>query len=116
MGLFDGTPLERPVTCARCGRPGDGCTCPRDQTGEVRLPRDQSIRVRRERRRGKWTTVAEGFDPVASDVTGLCRSFKTKLGVGGTATGGVLELQGDLRDRLVDELRQLGYSAKPAGG
>ena len=32
-GLFDGTPLVRPVTCQRCGKPLADCRCPRDAAG-----------------------------------------------------------------------------------
>ena len=116
MGLFDGTALERPVTCERCGKPLAECDCPRDASGDLKLPKDQAVRVRREKRRGKWTTVAGGLDPDASDLASLVKQFKTKLGVGGTVTDDGFELQGDLRDRVVDELRKLGYPAKPAGG
>ena len=116
MGLFDGTPLERPVTCAACGRPLAECACPRDAGGAVLLPKDQPARVRRERRRGKWTTVVAGLDETASDLPALAKTFKTTLGVGGTATGDGFELQGDVRDRVVEELKKLGYPAKAAGG
>jgi translation initiation factor 1 len=116
MGLFDGTPLERPVTCERCDKPVDECDCPRDAGGAVRLPGDQDVRVRREKRRGKWVTVATGFDAAASDVPGLLKNLQRALGVGGTTKGDGFELQGDARDRVVTELQKLGYAVKPAGG
>ena len=116
MGLFDGTSLERPVTCERCGKRLDECDCPRNASGEVTLPKDQAVRVRREKRRGKWTTVADGFDPAATDVAALVKELKTTLGVGGTADAGAIELQGDHRDRLVADLKKRGFPAKAAGG
>ena len=116
MGLFDGTTLQRPVTCARCGRPLDACACPRDAGGAVKLPKDQPARVLREKRRGKWNTVASGLDPAASDLPAMLKGFKTTLGVGGTVRDDGFELQGDVRDKLVEDLKRLGYPAKPAGG
>ena len=116
MGLFDGTALERPVTCARCERDLRACDCPRDAGGDLKLPSDQAVRVRREKRRGKWQTVADGFDRSATDVAGLLKSFQKTLGVGGTVKGDGFELQGDHRDRVVADLRQQGYAAKAAGG
>ena len=116
MGLFDGTPLQRPVTCERCGRPVAECDCPRDAAGDLRPPSDQEARVRREKRRGKWTTVVFGLDPAASDLPAMAKRLKTAMGVGGTATADGFELQGDLRDKVVAELRRQGYPAKPAGG
>jgi translation initiation factor 1 len=115
-GLFDGTPLERPVTCDRCEKPLAECACPRDRSGKVLLTKDQPARVRREKRSGKTVTVIAGLDPRASDLPGLLRQFKTSLATGGTVAGGEIEVQGDHRDRVVALLKGLGYPAKPAGG
>lgn len=116
MGLFDGTSLERPVTCERCGKPLAECGCPRNAAGEVTLAKDQPARVQREKRRGKWTTVVSGLDSSASDLPAMLKQFKTKLGVGGTVRDDGFELQGDVRDRLVTALKEAGYPAKAAGG
>ena len=115
-GLFDGTPLQRPVTCARCEKPLADCRCPRDAAGAITLPKDQPARVSRERRRGKPTTVVSGLDAKASDVPALLKRFQAALGVGGTVRDDGFELQGDHRDKLVAELKALGYPAKPSGG
>ncbi len=115
-GLFDGTPLQRPVTCQRCGKSLAECACPRNAAGDVLLPRDQPARVLREKRRGKWTTVVAGLDPAASDLAGLLKRLQAAYGVGGTVREDGFELQGDHRDRLVAELKDMGYPAKAAGG
>lgn len=116
-GLFDGTPLERPVTCERCNLPLGDCTCPRAADGRILLPKDQRPRVSRERRSGgKLITIVTGLDAGASDLPAMLKEFKTKLGAGGTINDGRLELQGDHRDKLVELLKQRGYSAKPSGG
>lgn len=116
MGLFDGTPLERPVTCDRCGASLDACTCPRDKDGNVRAPQDQSPRVRREKRRGKWATVVTELDPVATDLKALLKALRTSLGTGGGITDGELIIQGDHRDTVVEKLNAMGYKAKASGG
>lgn len=116
MGLFDGTSLERPVTCERCGKALDACACPRDASGDVRTPKDQHPRVRREKRRGKWTTVVAELDPVATDLKALLKELRTGLGTGGGITDGELILQGDHRDAVVERLKAAGYKAKPSGG
>lgn len=116
MALFDGTPLQRPVTCERCAKPVSDCDCPRNAAGEVTLAKDQPARVQREKRRGKWTTVVSGLDPNATDLSAMLKAFKTSLGVGGTVRDDGFELQGDVRDRLVAEMKEKGYPAKPAGG
>src|SRR2546423_904846 len=115
-GLFAGTPLERPVTCERCGKPLASCACPRGAGGKVVLPKDQPARVRRETRRGKWVTVIAGLDANASDLPGLLSQLRKKFATGGTVAEGEIEVQGDHKERAVEFLRGLGYPAKGAGG
>ena len=115
-GLFDGSPLEQPVTCSACERPLAQCTCPRDATGALCLPGEQAARVRREKRRGKWVTVVTGLDPHATDLKQLAKQLKARCASGGTATDDGIELQGDHRDAVVTYLKSLGYPAKPSGG
>ncbi len=76
----------------------------------------QEARVRREKRRGKWTTVVTGLDPAATDLQTMTRLLKTRHAAGGTATADGLELQGDHRDAVVQYLKDLGYHAKASGG
>ncbi|MFA9479869.1 translation initiation factor [Phycisphaerales bacterium AB-hyl4] len=116
MGLFDGTSLERPVTCPVCHKPTDACTCPRNAAGEVTSPRDQPARVQREKRRGKWVTVVTGLDPHASDLPAMLKQFKQKCSAGGGLHPDGFEIQGDHRDLIVAELKKSGYPAKPSGG
>ena len=119
-GLFSGTPLERPVTCAHCGLSVDDCACPRNCDGEIVLPRDQPVRVHRERRRGKWTTVVRGLNPDATDMPALLKQLRSSLAAGGSITGQrdepQIEIQGDHRDRVVCMMQERGYPAKAAGG
>ncbi|MBY0111587.1 MAG: translation initiation factor [Phycisphaerales bacterium] len=121
-GLFDGTSLERPVTCERCGKPHGACTCPRDRaSGRVVDPKDQPLRIRREQRRGKFVTVITGFAPRSAnsnELPELLKQLKSKLATGGTLDddGPTIELQGDHRDRLVEHFKKLGYPAKASGG
>lgn len=116
MGLFDGTSLERPVTCEVCGLPREKCTCPRGADGGVVRPADQAARVQREKRRGKWMTVVSGLDASASDLPAMLKQFKKRCSAGGGLRDDGFELQGDHRDLLVDELKRMGYPAKASGG
>jgi translation initiation factor 1 len=115
-GLFHGTSLERPVTCPHCGLLTAECTCPRDATGQVRHPCDQHPRVRREKRRGNWTTIIADLDPQATDLKALLKQLRTNLGTGGGLTDNQIILQGDHKQAVIDQLIALGYKAKPAGG
>jgi len=82
------------------------------------FPDDGVIRIVRDRsgRGGKVVTVIHGIpergptlDARASDLRRLC-------GAGGTVKGGVVEIQGDHRERVAERLRALGYTVKLAGG
>ena len=116
MGHFDGTSLERPITCEVCERSLEACTCPRDATGQVTRPQDQPARVQREKRRGKWVTVVTGLDAKASDLPAMLKQYKTMCSAGGTVRDDGVEIQGDHRDRIVGDLKQRGYPAKASGG
>ena len=116
-GLFDGTPLERPVTCEVCKRPLVQCTCPRSESGAVLLPKDQPVRVGREKRRkGKTVTVITGLDPVASNLRTILGQLKSACAAGGTISQDKIEIQGDHRERTLSILQDLGYSVKLSGG
>ncbi|MCP4593837.1 MAG: translation initiation factor [bacterium] len=116
-GLFDGTALERPVTCQACEEPLDQCACPRSATGGVMLPKDQHARVGREKRRkGKTVTVITGLDPVASDWGAILGQLRSACAAGGTISQDRIEIQGDHRERVLTILRDLGYPAKMTGG
>ncbi|QDU89698.1 translation initiation factor Sui1 [Pirellulimonas nuda] len=117
-GLFDGTPLERPVVCDRCGLEQRECRCAPETVAPQGspAPADQSPRVRRERRRGKWATIVSGLRAEPPELKRLLSRFRTSLGAGGGISDGELVLQGDHRDAVVDCLLAMGYRAKAAGG
>jgi predicted translation initiation factor SUI1 len=49
-------------------------------------------------------------------LTELAAWLKQRLGTGGTVKDGRVEIQGDHRDRIVQELEGMGYRVKRAGG
>jgi translation initiation factor 1 len=76
------------------------------------------VRVGREvaGRGGKGVSVISGLPLAAADLEALASRLKRLCGAGGAVRDGVIEIQGDHRDRLVAELRLLGYDAKRSGG
>lgn len=76
------------------------------------------VRVGREvaGRSGKGVSVISGLPLAAADLEALASRLKRLCGAGGGVRNGVIEIQGEHRDRLVAELRQLGYDAKRSGG
>ncbi len=83
---------------------------------ETRGPRDGVVRIFRDRsgRHGKVVTVICGLP--AKDLEHRATELKRLCGAGGAVKDGAVEIHGDHRERIADELRALGYSAKLAGG
>jgi translation initiation factor 1 len=67
-------------------------------------------------RKGKGVTVITGVPLPPTELTELGAALKKLCGSGGTVKGGVIEIQGDHRDRLVEELAKRGWTVKRAGG
>lgn len=82
------------------------------------LPVKTSVRVGREThgRAGKGVTVITGLPLMPGQLEVLATQLKRRCGSGGTVRDSVIEIQGDHRDRLVAELRKLGYDARRSGG
>ena len=102
--------------CPACRRPQAACAC----AAMVAVARvgDGIVRVSREtqRRGGKVVTVIRGVDGDDAMLAALGKRLRTACGAGGTVRDGVLEVQGDHRDRVVALLKQDGYTVKRAGG
>lgn len=83
-----------------------------------RAPVPSRVRVGREvaGRGGKGVSVISGLPLAAPDLEALATRLKRLCGAGGAVRDGTIEIQGEHRDRLVAELRQLGYDAKRSGG
>jgi translation initiation factor 1 len=78
---------------------------------------DGIVRVGRQSkgRGGKVVTLVTGVPLAADGLGALATTLKNRCGTGGTVKDGVLEIQGDHRDRIVGELQALGYQAKRTG-
>jgi translation initiation factor 1 len=76
------------------------------------------VKVRRETagRRGKAVTTVSGVPLDEAGLKELAGRLKKRCGVGGSAKDGVIELQGDHRDVVVEVLREAGYDVVLAGG
>ena len=70
------------------------------------------VTIDRRNRGGKQVTLVTGFVGKAEDLKELGKALKTRCGVGGTAKDGEITIQGDLRDKVVALLREMGYNAK----
>jgi translation initiation factor 1 len=101
--------------CAACGKPVADCVCRRKKAA---LEGDGIVRVGRETkgRKGKGVTVITGAPLDETGLKELGKQLKARCGAGGTVKDGVIEIQGDHRDVLIEELRKRGWTVKCTGG
>jgi len=101
--------------CPRCGRPVAECTCRAERPisqgdGIVRISRETKGR------KGKGVTVITGLAMDQAALQRLAKELKRRCGAGGTVKGDAIEIQGDHRDLLVEELTKRGHTVKRSGG
>ncbi len=101
--------------CPDCDKPAVSCICGQKKAG----PSNKGgVRVGRETkgRKGKGVTVISGLPLDAAGLDALAKELKKRCGSGGTVKDGVIEIQGDHRDLLLEELAKHGWQAKRSGG
>jgi translation initiation factor 1 len=69
-----------------------------------------------EKRKGKATTIIEGYEGSDEDFKILAKEIKTKLSVGGTFKDDAIIIQGDYRDKIMQILKEKGFKTKRVGG
>lgn len=81
-------------------------------------PQQQTVYLHRESsgRGGKAVTLVKNLELSADDLKALAKKLKQECGTGGTIKDGMIEIQGEYREKIADILRKLGYKVKIAGG
>ena len=105
--------------CPSCQKSISECTCKKKKSrSQPNIKIDGIIRVQREvkGRKGKTVTTVSGFEINADELKNLATQLKRHCGTGGSVKDGVIIIQGDHRDTLVNELKKRGFKAKIAGG
>ncbi len=103
----------RKLLCPKCHQLKKTCSCkpePPDKTMVVKVGRETKGRG------GKGVTIISDLPLDESGLAELATKLKNKLGTGGTVKDGKIEIQGDHRDRIFQEIEGMGYKAKKAGG
>ena len=79
---------------------------------------DGIVRVSRETkgRAGKGVTLVKGLALDAVALAALGKQLKAACGSGGTVKDGVIEIQGDHVERVIERLTKDGRTVKRAGG
>lgn len=100
--------------CPQCRQPVAACACK-----AAAAPRgDGAVRVSRQTkgRGGKTVTVVKGLALDAAALAALGKALRTACGSGGTVKDGVIEVQGDHADLVMQVLEKHGHQPKQAGG
>ena len=117
---------EQGRVCPSCGRSEARCNCrgkgararikARDDA-EAAKASDGIVRVGRSTkgRRGKTVSTVTGVALEEEELLELTGALKRRCGTGGALKEGVIEIQGDHRDTLVEELEKRGFKVKRAG-
>jgi translation initiation factor 1 len=81
-------------------------------------PQQQIVHLHRESkgRGGKTVTLVKNLILSDADLKSLAKRLKQACGSGGTVKDGMIEIQGEHREKIAATLRKMGYKAKIAGG
>jgi translation initiation factor 1 len=93
---------------------GECARLPNRSPVKNRVPDDGIVRVMRERRRASVVCIITGLPE--RDLEETAKTLKRLCGTGGTAKNGVVEIQGDHREKIVAFLQAQGRTVKKAGG
>ena len=103
--------------CPACRQALAQCVCKAAQAPSAPSG-DGVVRVSRESkgRGGKTVTLVRGLALEPAALAELGKRLRSACGAGGTLKDGVLEVQGDHRDRVIALLHDEGFVVKRAGG
>ncbi len=109
---------EHGAMCPECRKPQDACICDSLADQQRIEGLDGIVRIRRETsgRKGKGVTTITGVPLAADELKSLSKKLKKVCGTGGALKDGVIEIQGDHRDKLKTVLEKEGFKVKLAGG
>ena len=77
---------------------------------------DDPLICKYEKRKGKPTTIIEGYTGADSDFKQLAKEIKKLLSVGGSFKNEQIIIQGDYRDKIMAFLKDKGFKVKRVGG
>ena len=97
--------------CPECEQPLDACSCnpsanPEDGLKTVR------VSLSSKGRKGKSVTQIKGLRMNPSELKAYAGKLKKKTGTGGSMKDGVVEIQGDYREKVAEMLRKDGWEVQ----
>ena len=87
---------------------------------KTHVPNEQQklrVKIDRKQRNGKEVTLIEGFEGTKEALEDLGKTLKKICGVGGSVKDGIILIQGNHRDKVVEHLQKKGFiNTKKSGG
>ncbi len=84
---------------------------------EILKNNEQNLLVYTDRHKGNKISVRiEGFVGSDNDLKNLTKIIKMKCGVGGTCKNHIIIVQGNIREKVIELLDEIGYKYKKVGG
>lgn len=88
----------------------------REENNQGLWIQDEPLLCKFEKRHGKPTTIIDGYTGNTQDFKTLAKELKSALGVGGSTKNEQIIIQGDLRGKIMDLLKDRGFQVKRVGG
>lgn len=109
---------DKGKTCPQCQEAIESCQCEVLEEQARIASMDGIVRIRREvsGRKGKGVTTLTGIALNETELKALMKKLKQSCGTGGSLKDGVIEIQGDHREKLKSLLEKEGFNVKLAGG
>lgn len=85
---------------------------PAPEAAAAARPERLTVTIDRRRRAGKQVTRVAGFTCERAALEALAKRMKVRLGVGGSVDEGEILLQGDVREKAVAFLNEMGHRAR----
>jgi len=102
--------------CPKCNLTESQCHC--SDSDLIPKATDGIVRVSRESkgRKGKGVTLISGLPLDKAALKKMATELKNRCGCGGAVKDGIIEIQGEQRDKIVVMLSDKGYNVKKSGG
>jgi len=92
------------TVCSKCGLVQELCVC------ETIAKEEQRIKIYAVKRKfGKLTTVVEGINAKDIDLKDVAKKLKARFACGGTVKENTIELQGEHKKKVKEELIKMGF-------
>ena len=97
--------------CRKCEQPLDACSCNPSANLKDGL-KTVRVSLTSKGRKGKSVTLIKGLTIKPSELKAYAGNLKKKTGTGGSLKDGVVEIQGDFREKVAEILTRDGWEVQ----